>query len=161
MSEDQIIKTTKEFVEKLILDKLGFEGEAGLEFKPEDDKNVLHVSIDGEDLSLLIGRGGRNLDSIQHLIIQFLYKTAGEHVWVRFDINSYRERKVKRLEDLALKAAQQTIDYGVETSLDPMNPAERRIVHMALADEERIVTESEGEGFDRHIVIKPKGGELF
>jgi len=155
MDNKKVINTAKEFIEELLLNKLDFEAKVEAQILMEEDREILDIRVEGDDLSLLIGNRGRNLESIQYLLLQVLYKAVGDHVWVKLDINGYREKKQKSIENIALKAAHQSIDFGVETALEPMSPADRRIVHMILAEDERVETDSEGEGYERHVVIRP------
>ena len=104
--------------------------------------------------SLLIGKDGKNLKAIQNLIRQSLKVKTDMTIKVNLDISNYKEKKLKILEREIKKIAREVQKTKVDVSLDPMNSYERRYIHNVLNDYENISTDSEGEGKDRHIVIK-------
>lgn len=157
MDEQQIIEKAQELAEDLISSRLGFECVVAAELQSEEDRKLILVNVSGEDLGVLIGQRGMNLEALQTILSLMLKTASGEWHSVLVDINGYREKRKRNIQDIALKAMQQVIDFGVEVSLRPMSPADRRLVHMALAEEQGVKTESEGFGESRHIVIRPKG----
>ena len=104
--------------------------------------------------SLLIGKEKKNLKAIQNLIRQSLKVKTDMTIKVNLDISNYKEKKLKILEREIKKIAREVQKTKVDVSLDPMNSYERRYIHNVLNDYENISTDSEGEGKDRHIVIK-------
>lgn len=103
----------------------------------------------------LIGHRGDTLRAIEFLVNQMVKRYNGTAPRVLVDIAGYKEARRQSLEDMAAEIAGRVKDSGKEEELKPMNPAERRIVHLALRDIEGIATESRGEGSDRRIVVKP------
>jgi spoIIIJ-associated protein len=105
----------------------------------------------------LIGYHGQTLEKLQHIVSQALSHKYKQPVRVVIDINDYRQKRTTSLENLARRAAQQVIESGQDLELQPMNPADRRIVHKLLNDEGKVRTESIGDGKERRIVVKPLG----
>lgn len=122
-----------------------------------DSEGTVHFEFCGENLGLIIGRRGQMLDALQSLV-NSVANRRGDDEWVRFvlDAAGYRERREKTLQELALRMAGRAKSQRRRTELEPMNAMERRIVHMALADDEEIDTHSEGDDPYRRVVIVPK-----
>ena len=104
--------------------------------------------------SLLIGTEGKNLQAIQNLLRQSLKIKTGVSIKANIDISNYKEKKLHQLEREVKKIAKEVQKTKVDVSLDPMNSYERRYIHNAINEWHNISTESEGEGKDRHIVIR-------
>lgn len=155
--DKKIIEEAREIVEEIIVKYMEFEAKVSADMSEieGEDRKLVSIIVEGDDLGILIGSRGINLDAFQNIVSMFLRNKVEEPVSVIFDINGYRERKRKSLEDIACKAAQETIENGVEVSLNPMSPAERRIVHLALENDERVATESQGDGINRYVIVKP------
>ncbi|HEV2236262.1 MAG TPA: RNA-binding cell elongation regulator Jag/EloR [Ktedonobacterales bacterium] len=118
------------------------------------DPLTLNVrSANNEDLSLLIGRRGDTLTALQLVVALIVAKQTGQRERVVVDAEGYRERREENLRSLAQRVAQQVRRSQAPVALEPMPPNERRIIHMELADEEDLTTESDGEGDQRRIVI--------
>jgi spoIIIJ-associated protein len=124
--------------------------------REDDDEGSVTFEIEGPDAGLLIGRRGETLQALQFLIRMVTNRQLGRKAYVVIDIEDYRERRVQMLRRLARRMAGRVGSSGREDSLEPMSPAERRIVHMALAGHPEVRTESEGEGNQRRVVIFPK-----
>jgi len=104
----------------------------------------------------VVGRGGATVNALQYLVSQVVYRAgSGERRRVVVDVNDYRARRVAALESLAKRAAHEAVEYEEEIELDAMNPAERRIIHMALRDNESVLTRSEGDEPRRRIIVEP------
>ena len=124
-------------------------------FDPETGGPV--IDITGEDSGLLIGRRGETLRALQFLVNLVVNKNLeDQQVRVVLDIERYRERRDNALRDMALKVAEKVSSTGRPISLEAMPPAERRTVHMALADHPQVTTESSGFGGDRRVMVSPK-----
>ena len=123
-----------------------------------EDSNSSRVSfeIEGEDSALLIGKRGETLQSIQFLVRMITSKQLGRKSNIQIDIEDYRRRRVRTLRNIARNLAKEVIDSGEERTLEPMSPVDRRIIHVSLAKNPKIITESEGKGRDRFVVVKPK-----
>jgi len=120
--------------------------------------NPLALNIHGinENLGLLIGRRGETLASLQLLVSLIVGHRTKHRMRITIDAENYRERREDNLRSLALRVAQQVRNYRRAIALEAMPPNERRIVHIALADNKDISTESIGEGEERRVVISLK-----
>jgi len=149
MAENNLTKT-KENIEE-ILRIIGFEGEAIID---EQQENLIKVNIKNDQARYLIGRNGENLMALQHLLRAMTSRqlAAGNFT---IDINDYQRNRLEELKDIALSIADEVVRRQAPRSLAPMNAYERRIVHMALSSFNGVETDSEGEGEERRIVIKP------
>ncbi len=116
------------------------------------------IDLPGEDSGLLIGRRGQTLQALQFLVNLMVRQEIGEHVRVLLDVESYRQRREASLRDMAGKVAARVVQTGRSITLEPMSPADRRIIHVALAEHESVSTESFGLGDDRKVTVLPKPG---
>jgi spoIIIJ-associated protein len=132
--------------------------EATVEGKETEDKLLINIDCaDGDETQRVIGRRGQVVDAFQHLLNKMLGKDRAERGKpVVVDAGGYRERHVERLENLAERMASKARESGEPVDLNPMSAYDRRIVHMFLAEQEGVVTRSEGEGDSRHIVVFPE-----
>lgn len=121
----------------------------------EGDEGELILDITGDDLAVLIGRHGKTLDALQFLISAITVRKIGFRFPVIIDVESYKNRQRQKLESLARSSANKAASQGRSVKLRPMTPYERRIVHVALRDDPRVETASEGEGIGRHVVVVP------
>ena len=115
----------------------------------------LVFEIEGEDSGLLIGRRGETLRDVQFIVRMLVNRQLKQRANVIIDVERYQQRRTQKLHTIAENAAR-AASRGRARSLDPMTPEERRIVHMALSDNPEVVTESEGQGAERHVVVKPR-----
>ena len=116
----------------------------------------LFVDIHGDDLSLLIGRGGDTLDAFQYIVRLILGKELKKPVPVIIDVEGYRARREQTLRRLARRMADQALERGRTLSLEPMPPNERRIIHIELRENPDVRTQSVGEGDRRKVTIIPE-----
>ncbi len=123
------------------------------EFEGEEGELILDVA--GGDLAILIGRHGRTLEALQLLLSSLVNRRLGFHFPVTVDIEGYRERRRNAVTSQAVRAAARVKKTGREVALSPMNAYERRLVHLALRDDEEVTTVSEGEDPDRRVVVLP------
>lgn len=135
-----------------LLRLMGFEGTVHV----RERAGVLWVEIEGEHLGALIGRRGSTLDALELLVGLIVTKHTKAHTKVVVDAAGYRERRTLALEDLARRMAERAAREGREVLLDPMDAAQRRIIHTTLAEHARAYTYSRGEGAARRVVIAPK-----
>lgn len=121
----------------------------------EDDETV-RATATAPDAGMLIGRDGRTIDAVQHIVsaIAFRHQGPGGKA-VEVDAGGYRERRRARLEAMARAAASRAVREGAPVRLEPMSAPERRVVHLTLQDEEGIETHSEGDDPDRYVVVAP------
>ncbi|MBI2866939.1 MAG: protein jag [Chloroflexi bacterium] len=117
---------------------------------------ILTFDIEGDDAGLLIGRRGDTLGSLQFLANSILHRTAQGKASVVLDVEHYRERRQNSLQSMARRMAERAATTGRPITLEPMPPAERRAIHLALANHPKVTTQSTGEGGFRKVVITPK-----
>ena len=114
------------------------------------------IDISGDDSGLLIGRRGQSLQSLQFIVNLIVRNEFGEGVRVVLDVERYRQRRESSLKDMANKVAERVSQTGRSITLEPMSAADRRIVHLTLAERGDVSTESVGFGEDRKVSIFPK-----
>lgn len=119
----------------------------------EGDEGELILDITGDDLAVLIGRHGNTLDALQTIFNTIIIREIGFRYPITIDIEGYKSRQRQKLESIAHSSAAKAVKQNRSISLHPMSPYERRIVHMALRDDDRVETISEGEGRGRHVII--------
>jgi spoIIIJ-associated protein len=135
-----------------ILEVAGLEVEAAV-LQGEDR---LEIDLSGRDNALLTAEEGELLLAIEHLLPRAIRGVAGESVAVRVDCESFHEVREERLRSLAQRVAAEVRRTGQPKKLRPMNPADRRIVHLTVADEPGVKSESEGEGFLKRVEVAPE-----
>ena len=113
------------------------------------------IDLSGEDSGLLIGRRGQTLQSLQFLVNLIVRKRFGDEVRVVLDVEGYRQRRENSLKDMASKVASRVVQSSRSITLEPMPPADRRIVHTTLAEHPGVTTQSMGEGDNRKVTIMP------
>lgn len=114
------------------------------------------LDITGPDSGLLIGRRGQTLHSLQFIVSMIVRREFGEGVRVTLDVEQYRRRRETSLRDMANKVAERVAQTGRTITLEPMSAADRRIIHISLADSPSVSTESIGFGDDRKVSVIPK-----
>lgn len=119
-------------------------------------KKVVSAELTLEEPQIMIGQQGQTLFEIQRLLRMILNKRLGQAFYLNLDINEYKKKKIEYLKDLARELADSVALAKEEKSLPPMSSYERRIVHAELSQRTDVLTESQGQGPDRHIVIRPK-----
>lgn len=118
------------------------------------ENDDIDIQVNGDDLDILVGQRGTTLMALQDLTRVVSQRRLGDHdTHLRVDIAKYRERRREALGRFALKVANDVLTGGVPRALEPMNSADRKIVHDALAEMEGIVTRSEGEDPHRRVVV--------
>lgn len=150
--QNEIIKKT---IEEL-LSKMGFASTVEIDDSSEENSDGIVCNIlTKDDSNLLIGQYGVNLQAIQHIARLLVRKKIDEKIKFVIDVNSYRKQKNESIIELALEVAEQAISEKKAVLMKPMSNYERRIVHLELSKDERVTTESIGEGENRKIVVKP------
>jgi spoIIIJ-associated protein len=112
------------------------------------------IDLAGEDSGLLIGRRGQTLQALQFLV-NLIVRKQFEGVRVVLDVENYRQRREVQLRDMATKVAERVAQTNRSITLEPMPPADRRIIHTSLTDHPGVSTESTGEGEGRKVTIMP------
>lgn len=123
--------------------------------KQDEQEDMLTIAIELEEPQFLIGQNGQMLSEFQRILRIMLNKKLQKSFYVDLDINSYKKKKVEHLKRLAQNTADEVVVMKEKRVLPPMSAFERRIVHMELASRKDVVTESQGEGFEKTIVISP------
>lgn len=155
LTEEELDKVADAAV-AVIQQILGFFGiEAAIDEYEGDDGEII-LDIVGGDLAILIGRHGKTLDSLQTLVAAATSRQLGFRYPIVVDVEGYRGRRREKLEDMARRTADRVARQGRPVKLRPMTSYERRVIHMALRDDRRVVTVSEGEDPSRAVVISPK-----
>jgi spoIIIJ-associated protein len=129
--------------------------QAKIEPAESDDPETLELNIKGDGSGILIGRHGQTLDAIEYLVNRLLARKIKDAAPISIDTESYRARRRRLLQRMALSKGEQAKREHVAVALEPMPPRDRRIVHLALKDDPMIATRSTGEGFMRAIEIVP------
>ncbi len=145
-----VANQARELLQRL-LDLMGETAEVSATL--EDDKVAL--TIDSADAGLLIGKQGQTLEALQYLMSKILAKQAKKKLRVVIDIESYRARHQQALTQLALKSGDKAKRTGKPITLTPMNPHDRRIIHLALQGDSDLKTMSRGEGLYKKVVVYP------
>lgn len=155
MEQNQINKikeAVEEFFEKMTMPALRVD----VSLSVEEGAETVNIDIKLDEPQILIGQGGQTLFEIQRLLRTILNKRLQKVFYFNLDINDYKKKKIEYLKDLAKDLADQASLNKEEKVLPPMSSYERRVIHAELSQRADVATESQGDGFDRHIVIKPK-----
>ena len=144
----------KKIVEETMF-HMGFSCAVEIKKMEEGERETVLCNIITEESSFLIGQYGVNLQSLQHIIRLIVRKRIPERANFILDVNSYRQEKNESIVKLAKNLAQEALMERRAVVLRPMSPYERRIVHLEMAKNKEIKTESIGDGEDRRVVIKP------
>ena len=157
MSEEEEFVSHGEFAAEVledILERSGFEG-CDVEFTEDDERVRLLVSCaDEDDAALLVGRQGSTMAAYQFIVSRIVQREFEGRVRVSLDIAGYGESRRVQLEELGGRLAKVASAHKLEIRVLAMNPADRRSVHMSLADRRNIKTWSESEGIARRLVIR-------
>jgi len=144
-------RRAKEFLNGLF-EKMGESVEVSTNLKD----STLNIELSGPDMGIVIGKRGETMDALQHLTSLAVNRGDLGFVKVSLDTENYRDKRNKALESLALKLANKVSRTGRNTTLEPMNAYERRIIHATLQDHETVTTYSVGQGINRKVVIALK-----
>lgn len=145
----------KNFIkEKLvnILREMGYQAEVEIQVKQDIPTYRIYSNND----SLLIGKGGKNLEALQIVLRQIVNTETGINYKFFLDVSDYKEKNEHHLEVLARRLAREVATTKIEVKMDSMNSYERRIVHNVLTNNKKVYTESVGEEPNRCVVIKPR-----
>lgn len=144
---------------RMILGHMGVQAEVEVRPATEEEPLTLNVQpLGAQPLSVLIGRRGETLASLQFVVNMIVTKQAGRREHVIVDAQNYRQRREANLRQMAQRIANQVRQSGSPIVLEAMPPNERRIIHMALAESDDIATESTGEGEQRRVVVSLRKG---
>lgn len=154
VGESSESETTLKTLAEELLAKMGLE----IIVSVEEQEDKFLVEVGGEDTAILIGKRGESMDGFQFLLNALFNKGKkhDEYKRVVVDSNNYKSRREDTLKILAERTAARAIRENQDIRLEPMSANERRIIHAALADSDRVETESKGNEPNRYVVIKLK-----
>jgi spoIIIJ-associated protein len=115
-----------------------------------------HINLEGEDGGVLIRRGGEGLQALQHVVATTYRRQLGDDNRIVIDCNGFRRDKDAELKQMALFMAGKARSSGMPQEMGPLNPYERRIVHLAIAEESDVTSESIGDAFMKTVIISVK-----
>ena len=118
-----------------------------------ENNGVFEVELVGDDREIFVQREGHLLHTLDYLIPRLVRGMIGRGVPCKVDFDGFRTSHEISLRRLAKRTAEEVLRRGREKRLEPMNPADRRIVHMEIADDPDVLTESEGDGFYKRVVV--------
>lgn len=132
--------------------------EVNVDVNTDNKSRLLNIELSGENMGLLIGKHGQNLNSLEYLVRLVVNKNhhGDEYIHVKLDTENYRKRRKSTLEGLARNMAYKVKRTRKSIALEPMNPYERRVIHSALQHDRYVETYSEGNEPNRHVVITLK-----
>ncbi len=119
----------------------------------KDDKDGILLNIKGGELGILIGRRGQTLDALQYLVNIVANRFSDKHIRIILDAEEFRERRRKTLEELSSRLATRVVRTKKDVVLEPMSPADRKIIHSQLQDHPTVRTYSKGDEPNRRVVI--------
>lgn len=151
---DEELDTIADVAISIVRDLLGFFDAANSPIDEyEGDEGELILDITAPDLAVLIGRHGRTLESLQTIVSLLVSRKLGFRYPVSIDVEGYKSRRHDKVVSMAHSATSRAVAQGRTVNLPPMSAYERRLVHIALRDDDRIDTHSEGTDPERRVVI--------
>lgn len=149
------IKTIKEITEKL-LKLLGVDGDFEiLEAKDAKEENV-EIVLNTKDTGVVIGYHGDTLEGLQLVLSLCVARNLGRFVRISIDVGDYKKNRTEFLKTLALETKERVVAEGKEIVVPELKSWERRIIHLLLEKDEDVISESQGEGRDRVLIVSPK-----
>lgn len=121
-----------------------------------EDSECINLEIKSDGSGILIGRKGQTLDALQYLVNKIARRSPDATKQIIIDTEGYRRRRKETLVELAQSLGERAKAKDIPVSTSPLNPFERRIIHLALQDDAELTTHSKGEGIYRSVVISPK-----
>jgi spoIIIJ-associated protein len=140
-----------DFVRKIV-------GAMGLSLTPsvEETPEGTRINLQGEDGGVLVRRGGEGLQALQHIVATTFRRQLGDDNRVVIDCNGFRKDKDLELRQMARFVADKARSTGVPQEMGPLNPYERRIVHLAIAEDATVTSESIGDAFMKTVIISSR-----
>jgi spoIIIJ-associated protein len=135
-----------------VVDAMGMSLHARVEETPE----AARINLEGEDGGLLIRGGGQGLQALQHLVATAFRKQLGDDNRIVVDCNGFRRDKDAEIRQMARFVADKARSSGIPQEMGPLNPYERRIVHMAIAEDPSVSSESIGDAFMKTVIISAR-----
>lgn len=147
--EDLVVEAGE--VVTALLDAMGFEARVDA----YDAGGFVAVDVAPDNTALFIGQKGETIDALQYLVNAGINKKRSERTRIILDAEGYRQRRVEAIQGMAHRTARRATREGRTVDMPPMNPAERRVVHLFLKDNPNVTTDSQGMGDDRRVRISP------
>ena len=122
----------------------------------EESPEGTRINLEGEDGGVLIRRGGEGLQALQHVVATAFRRQLGDDTRVVVDCNGFRRDKDAEIKQMALFMAEKARSSGMPQEMGPLNPYERRIVHIAIAEDPRVSSESIGDAFMKTVIISAR-----
>ncbi len=153
--QDETLAVSSEVVSEL-LEKMKVRARVSSTYRQAEDggeESVVLVNVEGNDLSILIGRRSETLNALQYVSSLIVCKRLDRWVPIMIDVQGYRARRERQLRQIARRMADQAIHTGRRQILEPMPANERRLIHLELRDDPQVATESIGEEPNRKVTI--------
>lgn len=122
----------------------------------EESPEGTRINLEGEDGGVLIRRGGEGLQALQHVVATAFRRQLGDDTRVVVDCNGFRRDKDAEIKQMARFMAEKARSSGMPQEMGPLNPYERRIVHIAIAEDPRVSSESIGDAFMKTVIISAR-----
>ena len=139
-----------------ILDQIVYLMGVDADIYVDERDDETHLTLETPDAAILIGRHGRTLDALQYLVNGMMHRASSERRRIVVNAGQYREKREDMLIEMAQQQARKARATGREVELEPMNPRDRRTVHLALSDSEDVRTYSRNVGQGRAVVVAPR-----
>jgi len=130
--------------------------DAALSVNVEETPEGTRINLEGEDGGVLVRRGGEGLQALQHIVATAFRKQLGDDNRIVIDCNGFRRDKDAELRQMARFVAEKARSSGMPQEMGPLNPYERRIVHLAIAEDPTVTSESIGDAFMKTVIIATK-----
>jgi spoIIIJ-associated protein len=148
---ETLTKQITEFVQNVV-SAMGVELTASIEESPEGTR----INLQGEDGGVLIRRGGEGLQALQHVVATAFRRQLGDDNRIVVDCNGFRRDKDAEIKQMARFMAEKARSSGMPQEMGPLNPYERRIVHIAIAEDPTVSSESIGDAFMKTVIISAR-----
>jgi spoIIIJ-associated protein len=148
---DALINEIVDFVQNVV-NAMGVDLKAQIEAAPE----ATRINLEGEDGGILIRRGGEGLQALQHVVATAFRRQLGDDNRVVIDCNGFRREKDAEIKQMARFMAEKARSSGMPQEMGPLNPYERRIVHLAIAEDPGVSSESIGDAFMKTVIISAR-----
>lgn len=150
---EDVINYIEEYLDELT-NSLGVRTSLQIDFNDHEDGSIYKISLRGDRLNFLIGHHGDSLEGLQHLLSLAVFNEFDEWHRLVVDINNYRQKRLEKLEDIAKKSIDKARFFKEDVHLPAMNAYDRKQIHEFIGGYDDVESSSEGEGFDRHIVLR-------
>lgn len=145
--QEEIKTFLKELLNKMDID---------VTFESNIREKQIIIKMFSDNNAILIGKNGQTLSALSTIVKQYIYNQIGQYPYINLDVENYKDKQIMHLERLAKNIAREVRNTKQPVTMENMNSYERRIVHNVLTNFKGVITESEGEEPNRHVVVKPK-----